>query len=339
MITKQEIERLINSLPSEVIERVGAESGVCKIEMMPKPFEDSTHQIIKVFFDNNPLPYVLKCCPSVQETKLSQFLIHSNHAVPVAETAVNFWLRMTQLFDLRPCQTLLHAESVYQWMQKLSPFYIPDLYAQAEIKASSIKSFTLQEYIEGNSCQNRSVDQLQLDLLTNHLLSLHQYETKGFGPGFIYRECPELLKDQDVWFKRLKSIILGLSIEYVPVSDRNKAIECLDELVLQPQKFVPQLIDFRWDQVHVRYSKAITENYLLDLDALVLAPIELDWVMLEMVLSEPQFRYLVEKYRQQCPIPDISRHRLAYRMLLFAMNILGESDWEKWKNAPFKLVE
>jgi len=58
--------------------------------------------------------------------------------------------------------------------------------------------------------------------------------------------------------------------------------------------------DLRWDQF-LSNGKQITA--LIDLDALVMGPIELDWVILEYLLSAQQAEWFILEYATFTPPP------------------------------------
>lgn len=90
--------------------------------------------------------------------------------------------------------------------------------------------------------------------------------------------------------------------------------------------------DLRWDQF-LTDGKEITA--FIDLDALIKAPIEIEFVILEYLLTPQQAVWFLEEYQKTQMVPNLSNTRNHYRKLLFNMNILGETDYQTWLKQPF----
>ncbi len=86
--------------------------------------------------------------------------------------------------------------------------------------------------------------------------------------------------------------------------------------------------DLRWDQFLIKNDNP--KLALLDLDAFVFAPRELDFILLEFLLDQQQIQCFTEVYSKYHAIPDLEYARPAYRLLLFFMEVLGEQDIDKW---------
>lgn len=90
--------------------------------------------------------------------------------------------------------------------------------------------------------------------------------------------------------------------------------------------------DLRWDQF-LTNGKEITA--FIDLDALIKAPIEIEFVVLEYLLTKQQAKWFLNEYQKERTVPNLSKVRNHYRKLLFTMNILGETDYDIWMKQPF----
>jgi hypothetical protein len=93
------------------------------------------------------------------------------------------------------------------------------------------------------------------------------------------------------------------------------------------EKFMPIMPDLRWDQFLSQQNKLTA---LVDLDAIVLGPRELELVLLEYLLDEKQAALFKLYYQRQHSFPDLSKVRDTYRLLLFLMNVLGEKNIATW---------
>ena len=91
--------------------------------------------------------------------------------------------------------------------------------------------------------------------------------------------------------------------------------------------------DLRWDQFLRQQDKL---SALVDLDAIVYGPRTLEFVLLEYLLDPSQAECFAAEYQNYQVIPDLTDVRLPYRLLLFSMNVLGETDLDEWLNHPHR---
>ena len=73
---------------------------------------------------------------------------------------------------------------------------------------------------------------------------------------------------------------------------------------------------------------------LVDTEAYVVGPRELDFIALEYVLDEPQARAVAEGYRRVLPLPDLTAVRPVYRYFYRLLRIQGRVPMERWMNWP-----
>lgn len=89
--------------------------------------------------------------------------------------------------------------------------------------------------------------------------------------------------------------------------------------------------DLRWDQFLTKKERLFA---LTDLDAIVYGPREMEWVLLEYLLTPSQAEVFLKEYTQFLPVPDLTEVRDVYRTLLYMMNVLGSTDYEAWMKQP-----
>lgn len=303
-------------------------------EMVPKLFEDSTHHIFKLFFDNNYSPMICKLClyqSTTQDYCLSPELNLSSHA---------FWCQVKQLFDFDACKSLDYAGFNYEWFRKNSVYKVANLYGSGKPEKPAKSGFLLQEYIEGVNCHRSFYTAQRAQILAKHLLSMHQNTFASFGPIPEASVNPEGCNPVEKWWQSIVEVLQEIPAGMVPECEKQSVIAQVQDLAKLPIRFVPQLLDFRWDQI--RWGRPAAELiegkkgqfYLLDLDALLVAPLEFDWLMLELVLSADDMAILTKAYNQGVSMPLVAKHREVYRMVFFAMNLLGEMSWDTFKNQP-----
>ena len=111
-------------------------------------------------------------------------------------------------------------------------------------------------------------------------------------------------------------------------------LEALNQVTgISVENFVPIMPDLRWDQF-LQYDGKLSA--LVDLDAFVFGPRELELVLLEYLLDQQQAELFMLHYQQMHAMPDLSEVRTAYRLLLFLMNVLGEKNIDIWMQASIR---
>ena len=105
----------------------------------------------------------------------------------------------------------------------------------------------------------------------------------------------------------------------------NEAIEQAKKVA--PPYFSPIMPDLRWDQFLQQNNQL---SALVDLDAVVFGPPEIELILLEYLLTEQQADNFKKVYQQHKMMPDLSQVRICYRLLLFLMNVLGERSQATW---------
>jgi aminoglycoside phosphotransferase (APT) family kinase protein len=270
--------------------------------VLPILFEDSTHQLWRC--DTVDGPMILKVC-NQESVKRSAF-----------------WQGLNHLFSAGFPASLQYIATVSQQISAISSLRV------AGTVAAQANSFVLAKWLEGDTIEPGSVTDRMVILLAEHLGQLHQHTKETWGEF----HQPSLSVEQ--WPIRLHDVI-----ETLAESHRNAIPENILNLALQQAKtvhineFVPIMPDLRWDQFLQQNGEL---SALVDLDAFVIGPRELELVLLEYILTVQQAEQFKRQYQQYQMIPDLSDVRTAYRLLLFLMNVLGESSLKNWLEVPAK---
>lgn len=272
--------------------------------LLPRLFADSTHQAwsCSYGYDYAELKCVLKVC-SIEDVCNSPF-----------------WQAMQQLFEFDFVANIDRYDAVYQQVKGLTPLKIPRLIAAGSGSAIRQSGFLLTEFVNGVVIQSSKVDADHVEQLARHLAALHGQTQKFFGPLY----APQL--SIDLWGRSLSKTLTVLG------RAQNIDSVILDKVLMQVssirvEAFHPIMPDLRWDQFLVTDSGELS---LIDLDALVWGPRELELVLIEYLLGQSQLDVFKAVYTQTHVMPDLDSVRDVYRLLLFVMNVLGESDLEKW---------
>ncbi len=297
------------SLPVSLQSRIAIEHHAVLKEchtaaLLPTLFADSTHQAWSCSYgvDYAELNCVLKVC-SVEDV----------HNSP-------FWQAMQSLFAFDFVANLGRYDAVYQIVKGATPLKTPRLIAAGSGNGVRQSGFLLTEFVNGRAIESSKVNADHVEQLAHHLAALHQQTQSFFGPLY----APQL--SIDLWGGALSETlaVLGKAQNIDPV--------ILDKVLTQVasirvEAFHPIMPDLRWDQFLVTDSGELS---LIDLDALVWGPRELELVLIEYLLDQSQLDVFKTIYTQSHAMPDLESVRDVYRLLLFVMNVLGESDLEKW---------
>lgn len=263
-------------------------------------FPDSTHQLWQC--DTADGMMILKVC----------------HQKRVQDST--FWLGINHLFQLDFPNSLGRTQSISQFLQREGWFAIP------EVVAEQAGHYVLVRYLEGVDLSANQIDNTTVTQLAHHWGKLHLQISTKWG------SIDNPIFSANDWPVRLEQTIQLLS-DHTDITIPNDILKLSYEQcrTLSADQFVPIMPDFRWDQLRQCDDGTLA---VVDLDAFVRAPRELEWVLLEYLLSPQQAKLFADVYTQHQPIPDLSDCRLSYRLLLFLMNVLGETKLQDWLDQP-----
>jgi hypothetical protein len=263
---------------------------------MPSKFDDSTHHIWHCQTADGEM--VLKVC--------NQLAIKQS----------TFWLGLNHLFNADFPNNLAYIERMHHLLVQKVALPIPQYVASASDR------FVLTRFLAGHDLKTNQINKAQVVALANHIALLHQYTYKQWGS----LHAP-MFATQD-WGNRLHTTLCYL------VTQRGLSMtESLIEKILSEAKdiqeniFVAMMLDLRWDQLR---SLENGELALIDLDAFVIAPNNLDLVLLQYLLTPKQWLLFKAQYCQVHTWPDYTQQKPCYQLLLFLMNVLGETNLTRW---------
>lgn len=240
-----------------------------------------------------------------------------------------FWQLMKSLFSLDLPVALGSYDEVYELIADRSLCRLPKLIVSASCEVSEddhFSAFILTDFIQGYALDPLTISNQQVEQLAGHIASLHQSSSETAGPVFATPESQRATIDQ--WQVRLKSVLVSLAEqrtdEFVV-----SAVDLVDQLRLDDFQLI--MPDLRWDQFLQLEDGNLA---LVDLDAFVWGPKALELVLLEYLLDGEQAEVFKTVYSQKHELPDLALERLVYRVVLFQMNVLGESDLQVWMNHP-----
>lgn len=244
-----------------------------------------------------------------------------------------FWYQVKALFGLDLNQHLEHQAWCSEQLADLTNLKIPHIdYAANPFQQQD--GFVLAEKLDGEPGQASLMNQANLQIFAAHLKALHQSHYSNWGAWHL---ADQALNDWPTQLTHRLKTWLESTASHASNTDSHKhtdtGIKNWPQAVEQAQAIkidyaVPTMLDLRWDQFLFEQGRL---SALVDLDAFVLAPAELSWVILEYLLDDHQAWWLAQAYGE---VPDLSQVREAYRLWLFSLNLLGETDLARWMNAP-----
>lgn len=278
------------------------------VDLLARLFTDSTHQAWSCSFQETKC--ALKVC-AVNDVKSSPF-----------------WQAMEALFAFDFVESLGRYSSVYQQVNEMTPLEIPRLMAAVSASHDKHSGFLLTAWLDGAIIDPNAVEKGHVEQLARHIAALHQYSQASFGPLF----APHLAAER--WTEQvLKTLQSSVSAQSINTEIWDKALAQLAHIHtnIHTEAFHPIMPDLRWDQFLVTDTGALC---LIDLDALVWGPRALELVLIEYLLNERQLALFKAIYTQSHTMPDLDSVRQVYRLLLFVMNVLGETDLARWMAHP-----
>lgn len=268
-------------------------------------YSDSTHQLWRCRTEAGEL--MLKVC----------------HQARVDQSPT--WQILRDLFGLYLPDDLADFAGVRDHLQRLMEFELPGVVACAA-RTSRTPAFILSRFLEGEMLSGGQVTAPMLAQLADHITGLHQACSPHWGSVLEAQQPAALWPEQ-----LLKTLVTHAQRRGDCEPWLGLAVGQIDRV--QHDRFAPVMLDLRWDQFLHRGGRITA---LVDLDAFVMAPPELELVLLEYLLDQTQADLFAAAYRQRLPMLDLTPLRLPYRLLLFLMNALGERDIDIWMRAPYR---
>jgi hypothetical protein len=263
---------------------------------MPSKFQDSTHRVWHCQTTDGEM--VLKVCNRL------------------AITQSTFWLGLTHLFNADFPNNLANIERTHHLLIQNGALPVPQLVASASNR------FVLTRFLAGLDLVTSQINDAQVLALANHIALLHQHSYTQWGslhmPTFATQD----------WGNRLHKTLCYLVTQQELSMTESLIEKTLSEAkYIQESIFVAMMLDLRWDQLR---SLENGDLALIDLDAFVIAPKNLDLVLLQYLLTPAQWLLFKAQYCQVHTWPDYTQQKPCYQLLLFLMNILGETNLIGW---------
>ncbi len=224
---------------------------------------------------------------------------------------------MLHLFGFELGKEIALSKKLYPIIANATQLQIPKVIT-AESTTTNLPAYILTSELDGGAVEDTSLT--MVTQLAQHLGHLHQQRYNSWGTiqsqPFNPKQWPQRLTQTLSHFNTTQNI---------PTNIINHALTACSNI--NCSEFIPMMPDLRWDQF-LQQNGELTA--LVDLDAFILAPRELDFVLLEHILTPAQLTQFVQTYSRIYPVPLIDKVRPAYRLLLFLMQISGKQEIRSW---------
>ncbi|MEA1990456.1 MAG: hypothetical protein U9N57_14790 [Pseudomonadota bacterium] len=291
--------------------------NVSKVKQLPGLFDDSSSDVWEiqgVCFED--------------ASKLIGYVIKSHQVT----NPCPFWLGMDILFKRSICSSYQDAKATYTIIDTLTSLKVPQV---SDVLFGQMHCALVLEKIYGESIQTTEVSDALVKQIAKFLAEMHSHPVAKIGAIVTQPEVQQgLSQDLKNWQQDVLLTIQTLASE--DLAQLSWVIDALkNSSDLTTQRIVPLMMDLRWDQFSQIGGELVG---VFDLDAFVFAPIELDFVILEYLLTAQQLTIFKKAYEEEgvndLRVPSIAKVRNVYRVLFFLINALGEDDIEKWMSQP-----
>ncbi|MCL6521314.1 MAG: aminoglycoside phosphotransferase family protein [Firmicutes bacterium] len=237
-----------------------------------------------------------------------------------------FWRGVGRLFGLRPGDVRRAAEA-YRWLADLGCLPVPRPLAVG----LGARAHLVVEWLPGRMAA--SLDGLGA-ALGEAVACLHARRAPGWGPPG--RAC----QPAETFHPRLLESLRWLAGRGSPraeprLEEELKQAEAALGRLPPPAWMAPLLLD--WD-----HSQLVAEDGrilgLVDLDALAVAPRELDLVGWELLLPAREAEAFRAAYRRRLPWPELGAVRRPYRLWLRCIEFQGPVPLEAWLAQPARFA-
>jgi len=263
---------------------------------IPSRFSDSTHHVWHCLTAEGAM--VLKVCN------------------PTTVTQSAFWIGLNHLFGADFPNSLGDIKRTHDFLHDNGALTVP------AFVASKANRFVMSRFLAGQDVDSTHVDNQSVIALAKHIARLHQHTNSHWGNLHAPR-----FTSQD-WALRLEQTIRLLAEQSTITIDKTLLNTMLAQASnIKETSLVPMMVDLRWDQLRDCDNHSLA---LIDLDAFVIAPKSLDLVLLANLMTNDQYGLFKQHYETVLTWPNDIQLQPCYQLLLFLMQVLGETDLASW---------
>ncbi len=238
-----------------------------------------------------------------------------------------FWSGLGWLFGLRP-QDAEEVAARHHFLRAAGGVAVPEVLCSG---SAGGLSYLVMEWMQGRRREGfQSLSVTGLAAFGRHLARLH---ARSFSHAGLLPHPGEV--DRDAFSGRLREVMPRLVETFY--SDRSDLAGALGEMLVRaesarPELFAPVMIDIDISQYLCGPDGSICA--LVDTDACVSGPRELDFINLEYLLAPEQARVIAGAYAEILPLPDLAELRPLYRYLCLLLEVQGSPPLAEWMAQP-----
>lgn len=232
-----------------------------------------------------------------------------------------FMLGLNRLFGVDP-RDLNATADTYRFWHALNVWRVPEVLGLTEFQGAPALRV---EFIEGYS---RPFDGLDATGLGRRVARVHRHSSDVFGD--VLGRKQEALGD---FYPRALDVIKEVVPKYQAKNWEPywPQVEEAFARTPAPTQAVPMLLDWNGTQFIWQDGQPFA---LVDVEASAFAPPELDLVFWEVLLTPTQAQQFAHGFGEVHPMPDLTAHRAACRLILLALESEGSPPLLDWLAHP-----
>lgn len=239
------------------------------------------------------------------------------------EPSNDFWWGCKRLFGIDP-RNAFGLEQINDTLQDITSIPIPQVIKKAKIDS---KEFVVVDKLSGTmvpSFINQPSTVLQD--LGEGLARIHQYQVNYVGSPSGQFKIP-LSRFKQHLLESMTDLVVNFYKNDFAISRKLPEMIKRIEGITDPTSATLVLVDMDPTQF---LSNGERLTGLVDTEAYVLAPRELDFIGLEYVLDKRSAKDFMIGYKRIMEIPDLETCRLPYRYLYRLLSVQGSLDIDEW---------
>lgn len=224
------------------------------------------------------------------------------------------------LFGVDP-RDLHGVAAAFTFWRGLDVWTVPRTYGLAEVLGGP--ALKVQDLGDGAGGELQDADPAELG---RRVAAVHGFALDYFGPVTDTGARGTLIGD---FYPRVLDVLDELTTRFPLAGWAEHRLQLLEAPA--PRWAVPMLLDWAGEQFVWRGGQPYA---LVDVEASVYAPPELDLCLWELLLGPEQCRAFQAAYAAVRPFPDLGAHRAACRLLLRALEVEGAPPLADWLARP-----
>ncbi|WP_410982321.1 phosphotransferase [Bacillus cereus] len=238
----------------------------------------------------------------------------------------DFWWGCKHLFGIDP-RNVHTLETIHKQLQQYTTLPIPTVLRKHRLE----REYVVVEKLDGQVLESfiGQPDSI-LYCLGKGLAQIHQYKTTYIGNPSGTFQIP-LHKFHQHITDVSKQLVTMFYSNHSKINDSFEVFQSQLYALPAPKETTLILIDMDPTQF---LTDGIEITGLVDTEAYVVAPRELDFIGLEYIFTEKEANAFRKGYETIIPIPDLEQCRAPYRYLYRLLSVQGNVDLEEWLQHP-----